>query len=461
MNRRVKTFINTFSIYAIGTIGIKLITFLLIPLYTYYLTRSEMGFFDIAITSILLLVPITTLDLRDGAFRFLIDNSAQLEKKEVINFIISILIRSSIFIAIIGIILYFFITIPYYPVLILTLSVYSVYEVMIQVVRGVGATKLFVTLGIINTLIIGIFSIIFLVFFEWGILSVFYANIISRILSLIIIESRLKLFSEFLKDKGAYTKKSAQTLLKYTIPLLPNVIAWWLIDGASKFFIENYWGLEYNGIYSVAVRFSNMLQIIVTIFYQTWQETAIKEKNSHDRDVFFSKVFNLYFLILSIGSVILSIGLKVIYPYIIDIKFQESIIYIFPLFISVIFYALSAFLDMAYQCSKQTKRGLPSILSTALLSILLNIILIKSWGLSGAIFSTISSYLFLLVYRIFDTRFYFNIKINKYTIYAIIILSIGSFCFFSQIPNILLISILISFILLFGIFIKKVVIQST
>ena len=48
MNRSRK-FINDIFIYAIGNLGSKLITFLLVPLYTYFIAPDDFGYYDIAL----------------------------------------------------------------------------------------------------------------------------------------------------------------------------------------------------------------------------------------------------------------------------------------------------------------------------------------------------------------------------------------------------------------------------
>lgn len=433
---RGKEFLQTFSIYAIGTVGAKLIAFALMPLYTFFLAKDEMGYFDLSITLIMMLVPFITFDLRDGAFRFLIDKSCPHPQKDVISFVIRTLARNSLVIAIISVIGYHYLShLPYYPVIVATLIVYACYEVMIQVVRGMGHTRFFVGIGIINTLLILVLSIIFLVLCKMGVLAIFLANLISRIVSLIIIEIRIKFIPIYLKHRKECSKGVGKELLKYTIPLLPNVLAWWLIESSSKIFIEQHLGLEYNGIFAIAVKFSNILQIAAGIFYQTWQEIAIKEMNSTDHNRFFSKIFNNYFLFLSSAIVLGTLGLRMIYPYIVAESYQESYIYIYPLFIAVQLHAIGSFLDLAYQCSRKTHRGLPSIISTAVLAIILYYFTVTRWGLMGISASLIISYAYLMIYRMFDTRFCFTIVPNHLFFVSLVILAVGGMLAYLPIPT--------------------------
>lgn len=440
---RGKEFLNTFSIYAVGTVGAKLIAFALMPLYTFYLAKEDMGYFDISITLIMLLVPFATFDLRDGAFRFLIDKTCPHPPKEVISYIVKTLARNSVIIVILSAIGYVYLShLSFYPILVATLIAYSCYEVIIQVVRGMGHTKLFVTIGIINTALILLLSILFLVVLKWGVLSIFLANLISRIISLLIIEWRLKLIPLFIHNHKECSKDVGKELLKYTIPLLPNVLAWWAIESSSKIFIVQYLGLGENGIFAVAIKFSNILQIAASIFYQTWQETAIKEMNSNDHNRFFSKIFNNYFFLLSCTVLLATLALRLIYPYIVAESYQESYIYIYPLFIAVQLHAISSFLDLAYQCSRKTYRGLPSIISTAILSIVLYYFTVTRWGLMGVSISLILSYGYLMIYRLFDTRFCFRIAPNTLFFISLAILAVGAIVVYMPIPSYLLIAII-------------------
>ena len=73
-NRR-KKFIKDFGIYSIGVIGTRLITFLMVPLYTYFVEKpSDYGYYDLCLSICMLLIPLSTLQLREGAFRFLLGN---------------------------------------------------------------------------------------------------------------------------------------------------------------------------------------------------------------------------------------------------------------------------------------------------------------------------------------------------------------------------------------------------
>ena len=86
-SKRSTKFLKDLGIYAIGNLGSKIITFAMVPLYTFFVKdTSDFGYYDLCFTMVLLLLSPATLQLRDGAFRFLIDNNDNDNRKRVITF---------------------------------------------------------------------------------------------------------------------------------------------------------------------------------------------------------------------------------------------------------------------------------------------------------------------------------------------------------------------------------------
>ena len=81
------------GIYAVGSIGSRLMTFLLVPIYSFFISPSEFGYYDICFAAILLMTPIISFQLREGAFRFLLDTKNDDERAQIVSF--AILTRSA------------------------------------------------------------------------------------------------------------------------------------------------------------------------------------------------------------------------------------------------------------------------------------------------------------------------------------------------------------------------------
>ena len=409
------------GIYAIGNLGSKIITFLMVPLYTYYVENTaDFGYYDICLTAVFLLMPFVTLQLRDGAFRFLLDSPNEENRKEVVTMTYKTLGATILLSTIITLGIASFFQVRYLWYVLALLVAMSIQEVVSQVFRGLGNNKAFITVGILSAFFIGLFSLVFVVWLGMGIEGVFIANILARFAAVGAVELKLRTLQRFFCVKIS-VGKTAREILKYTLPLLPGSICWWLTGSSDRWFIQHYLGLEVNGVYAVAIRFVSILQTLAFIFYQAWQETAILQYQSPDRNRFFSQVLNNYIFIVCVLLVGFCFSLKMCYSWIVDTNYQSSLPYIFPLAISTSIFAISAYFDMGYQCAKDTKRTLPAIILSAVVNVALNFLLVSPFGVYGVIVTLIITYLVLITYRWIDTKRYFKLTLNQGIITPIII----------------------------------------
>ena len=84
MNRKRELVKNTLII-SIGKFSTKLVQFLLLPLYTSILTTSQYGEYDLLNIISIFLIPIITLQMDEGMFRFLIEAKNDKDKRDVFS----------------------------------------------------------------------------------------------------------------------------------------------------------------------------------------------------------------------------------------------------------------------------------------------------------------------------------------------------------------------------------------
>ena len=58
------------AVFFIGNLGSKVITFLIVPFYTYFLTTEEYGTADLVTTTVNLLVPFAMMGMNEAVLRF-------------------------------------------------------------------------------------------------------------------------------------------------------------------------------------------------------------------------------------------------------------------------------------------------------------------------------------------------------------------------------------------------------
>lgn len=426
---RSSKFVKDIGIYAIGNIGSKIITFLMVPMYTHYVDKSDFGYYDLCFTWCLLLMPFVTLQLRDGAFRFLLDCDNDTRRKRIVTFVSRTLISTTILSCLITGALALFTNIQYLGYALGMLLAMSFQEVYSQVFRGLRNNRAFVTVGILSALGIGLFSIFFVVGLGWGIKGIFLANILARVLALIIVEARVRLITRNTRWSIS-SREVAHDILRYTLPLLPGSLCWWLTGSSDRLFITHFLGLDVNGVYAVATRFTGIIYTLAVIYYQAWQETAILQYNSPDRDRFFSRMFSSYITLLGLILVGYVFLLKVNYGWMVAEQYHESLNFIYPLGLSAVIFAAAAFFDMGYQCAKDTKRTLPAIVLSAAINVVLNFLLINPLGVYGVIVTQLVTYLVLFIYRWHDMRRYFVLKIGKLTAVPVAVMLVSALPFY-------------------------------
>lgn len=428
---RGKKFVKDLGIYAIGNLGAKMITFLLIPLYTHYITdTAEYGFYELAQTISFCFIPLLSCQLTDGGFRFLLETKDVGRHKAIISYITKLLTRNAIILVVLSIVFGLLFPTRHLEYIIAYGIFQTVYEVCVQLIRGLGHTKFFVLAGIINAIVTAVLGVTFLAGFGMGIEGIFISVISAKIVTVFLINWRLHLWRDYVSSK--YIDKFISTdLLKYSLPLIPVGLGWWFLSANNQFFIERYLGLTETGFYGVVCKFTGILYVLCFIFYQTWQQNAIEQYNSPDRNLFFSKVFNNYLFALCALVSIFPYAVRFNYGWLVGANYQESSQYLFLNSLYVIAFSLAAFFEIAYQCAKRTARILPSLILAIVISVLCNLLLVEWLQVNGVILSSIIACTSLLIYRIIDTRKYIRIVFYRTNILPILIL-IGCYVLYCE-----------------------------
>lgn len=420
MNKKKQLAKNTIIIF-FGRVCTQLISFFLLPLYTSYLATKEYGTVDLIQTYVTLLVPIITLELEMSIFRFLIDsrkNEKETNKLISNNFFI-LGISLSIF-SILYIIVSSFVTIPYRWLILVDIIVCVLSGNFLQVARGFGKTLDYAISCILTGLTTVISNIILICFVhmqaEGMIISMALANFICSLYLFI----RLKLYSKI--NFKIVDFKQIKEMYKYSLPLIPNGISWWIVNVSDRSIISIVLGASANGLYAISNKFPTIISSLTGVFNLSWSESAALHVNSSDRDEFFSDITNTILrLFMALGVGMLAC-MPFVFPILIDVKYNDAYNYIPFLVLGTVFNVAICLYSQVYLAKKLSKQVASTAIVGAIINILINVIFIKQIGLYAAAISTMISYFVMMVYRHFDLKKYVNIKIEKKLIIESIII---------------------------------------
>lgn len=420
MNNRVsknKYLIKNTLIFAIGNFATKLISFFLVPLYTSVMTTAEYGIVDLLYTVATFLVPLFTFNIIESVLRF------SLDKNNNQNKIISIATIICIFTAIISIltipVLSLFDNYKEYAVLFYIYVVtFAISQILLVNFKGKEQLKLYSLGNFLYTLMIAIFNIIFLIWFNWGIKGYFLAYIVANIL----ISIFGFIFGKIIEDikNFEFDKKLFIQMIKYSIVLIPTSFMWWIMNFMDRIIITKYLGASANGIYAVSYKIPTILSVLSSIFTQAWLFSAIKEKDSDDNETYTNSVFNFLSFGIIVSADLLLLIIKPFFKIYVASDYYIAWKYVPFLMIGYIFLTLSTFVSTSYNVNKDSRGMLYSALVGAILNLILNLILIPIIDVYGAALATTISYIAVFVFRIFNTGKYVKININFKYVYSIL-----------------------------------------
>lgn len=394
----------------VGNFASKLLTFFLVPLYTYCLSTSEYGIADLISTTISLMIPFLTLTISEGILRMSLDK--EVDNKQVLSIALYISLAGFCILLLLSpLLLRWEIVSDYYPFF-LAYYFFDVAQIITQqFAKGIERVDVFVTSGIISTVVICGLNIVLLVGFKLGIRGYLISLIAGFASSFLYIVIKEKLWKYILGIR-AIDKDVFLLLLAYCIPLIPNSISWWISNSSDKYILSLFWGVSITGIYSVAYKIPSIVAMFSGILTSAWQISAIEDFGSDESADFFSDIYNKYssVYLVSCSGIILFIKVlaKILFSGDFYIAWKYSTILVF----AAVFQALGAFLGTIYAAAKKTKIIFYTTLLGAGINIVLNFALIPFVGATGAAIATLISYLVVWLSRVLDTKKILPIKIN-------------------------------------------------
>lgn len=432
---KYKKLISNTAILGIGTFSSKILVYLLMRFYTEYLTTGQFSSADLITQSANLLMPLAACGIVESIFRFTLDKAENGKKSVVFSTGVNILLISSAVFLLLSPLLYLadsFFGGYTWMIIVYVLSA-NLHSAVAQYLRAKGETVTFALQGLINTALVIGFNILFLAGFRMGVVGYVLSIIVSdAIVTVILIVSR-KLWREYsvrIFDKGV-----AKDLLKYSLPMIPTTIFWWITSVSDRFMIigmlEGVLGAEgaksVNGIYSAAQKIPTIITLLTSIFMEAWHFSAVTETEDGKNDVeaaradFFTEVFKSFsgLLFLACGGIILLSELLT--RLMVSADYYDSWRFIPILVIATTFSGLCSFMASVYVVEKKSMLSLFTSMAGAISNLIMNILLIPEFGAMGAAVATMISYAIVFVIRTVNARAYVKFKIN----FAVLLLDIA------------------------------------
>lgn len=406
-------------VFAISNFGTKLISFFLVPLYTYTLSVSDYGVADLVTTITFVLAPILTLDLSDAVMRFALDKGCDHDK------ILTVGLVATAFAAIAGLLMVpaisMFDSLTQYAVLTYLYCMASAISSMLQAfLRGLERLRAFAASNILCTALTAGLNILFLVLLHWGVSGYLLAYILAMASTAVFSAFAGGVFGRLRRlsfDKGLFIK-----MAKYSVILIPNTFMWWIINSSDRVVVTAMLGTAANGLLAVAYKLPSIVTVVSTTFTQAWSYSAIREEDSADRDAFTSKVFNQLVIVSGLLTAILLALIEPVTRLYVSAEFASAWQFSTWLLLGNYFLILANFLGATYTVHKDSMGYLLSGTLGAVLNLAIMLPLVPVLGLYGSVVATCASYFAVFVFRMRNTRKYVCIDVDRRGLAFIVLL---------------------------------------
>lgn len=420
---KYKTLISNTALISLGTFGSKLLVFLMVRFYTGYLTTAQYGTSDLITQTANLLLPLVSLGITNGVFRFAIDSDC--DKKSVFSSGFFSITFGGLLFLIIAPLLMLVEQFHGYIWLIIIYTMASCYHSLCsQYIRATGKTAFFAIQGIVNTSLVIVLNILFLAVFDMGITGYVLSVVLADGLSALLIFFKEKLWRQITVkiDKDIFKK-----MLIYSIPMIPTTVFWWVTSVSDRYMVSGFIGTEANGIYAVSYKVPTFLTLLSTVFMQAWQFSAVTESENDKGEhiEFFSKVWSSFQSVMFLaGWAIVAFSVPVI-KLLTTPDYYSAWKFVPLLAISMVFNSFANFMGSVYVVEKRSKNSFLTAMLGALLNIVLNFLLIPTaLGVQGAAIATFISYFAIFVIRALNVQKYipFNLYLPQVMLNTAVIL---------------------------------------
>lgn len=427
-DNRKKYLIKNTLIFTLGNFGSKFIAFFLIPLYTNVLTVTEYGTVDLVATVGTVAIPILTLNICESVMRFALDKN---QDKNQITQIGTYFLWGG---AIVGLIIFpishcFDQLSPYSMFVYLYILTLAASQFYLSDLRGKELLFFYSVGNILNTFLVAVCNILFLLVFQLGIKGYLSAYIVANLFTAVYAAIVGKGYRSFKISK--INKNLLTSMVKYSVVLIPNSFMWWIMNSSDRLMVSGMVSIAANGIYAISYKFPTLISTITQIFNQAWSYSAIKEEGADDETEYNNRVLRAMTAAVMIIGVCMMALIKFILKIYVSPEYYIAWKYTPFLIVGFVYSTIGSFVATSYVVHKDSVGFLVSGIFGAVLNIILNFLLIPKIGVTGAALSTCISYIVVFVFRIFDTRKYmkYNIVTKEFIVGTITLMLTGVLTF--------------------------------
>jgi len=451
----IKKLVSQTAIYGLSSIVGRLINYLLVPVYVRTLSVYDNGVLTNIYAYVTFLLVVFTYGLETGFFRF--SNQENTDERTVYGTALASIISSSVFLSAILIILSSpiarLIDYPNHPEYVvcfaLILALDAISAIPFVKLRQQNKPYKFVTGKLLNIGVNVFFNLYFLVLCPFlaktdptsgfilfynkdiGVGYVFISNLIASIVTLVF------LTRELASGFGKFNFELQKKLLVYSFPLMFAGLAGTINESFSRIILQH--ELPFSpaentvqlGIFGNCFKLAIFMSLAIQTFRMASEPFFFSLYKQLDAKNIYAKVMDYFVAVCCLIFLGVTLYLDIL-KHILKPAYFEGLAVVPILLLAYLFLGIYQNLSIWFKLADKTRYGLYFTIFGALITVILNYILIPVWGYVGSAWATLVCYfLMTLVCYLVGQKYYkvpYHIKkISGYLLFTLILYFIGGY----------------------------------
>jgi len=400
------------SVYGLATLLNRMISFIMLPIYTRYLTPADYGTLEIIYLTTNIIAMVIGLRIEAAVSRFYFDFEEQPKRNTVVS-------TGAVGYGVIAAGLIFCL-LPFtdlaaryildqpdqgalFTIAIITLGIGIVEPIGFAFLRVTHRSFTLMIFRVIGTLVTLSLNIYFVVVLEQGVYGILYSTLIASAL----MTAGLMIFT--LGRTGVRVDWSVlKDMIKFGLPLIPSNMAAYMVHASDRYFIKEYVDMGAAGLYSIGYKIGSLVNSFVTSpFTQIWTPRRFETYKSEGAEQLYARIFTYFVTVSLFVSLMISIMAKEIIIVLVDEAFWPAYKVVPIITLSYTIFSFHYHFNIGIMMKKATKYLAYINVSNGILNLILNILLIRTYGIWGAAFATLFCFIFKVALTFyFSNRFY-------------------------------------------------------
>lgn len=412
-------------VYSLSNILGRFVSFILLPLYTRYLTPGDYGVLEILYFVFSMISIVISMGITGAMGRFYFDSEKQKDRNMVVSSALSCFGSLSL---IVSLLLYFVSGttselvfgsreyLPHFQILYITLFTEFAIQFSLAYFRVEKRSMIILVFSLIRTALTLSLNILFLVHYNLGAKGILLGTLIANGLTGIVM-----ILMVLWKTGLGFSPPLVRDMFVFGLPLIPSRIAAYIIIASDRYFIKEFVSLNRTGIYSLGYKLGSVMsEFITSPFLQIWFPRRFEHFNRGDSERIFAKIFTYFTAMLVFTGLAVALFAREIVMIMTTEPYWDAYKIVPLIALAHIFHSFYYHFSVGITYFKKTKYLAYVDISAGVFNLILNYFLITSFGIWGAAYSTLITYVTRAVLVYYYSNKLFPIIFEKIRIYKII-----------------------------------------